>query len=95
MPRGVAQERNPSIQHLTACGQIRCIPGGGENYALVRSSRSGVWGGALQGRVRSLPVVENRKEVVIPSLRVHHEYPYDEDFLYERLLCSKICVVKK
>ena len=24
VPKGVAQERNPSIQHLTVCGQIRC-----------------------------------------------------------------------
>ena len=33
-------------------------------YVVVRSSRSGVWGGALPGTVCSLPVVmENRKEV--------------------------------
>ena len=31
--------------------------GGSENCVLVRSSRSGVWGGALPGTVRSLPVV--------------------------------------
>ena len=24
VPKGVAQERNPNIQHLTVCGQIRC-----------------------------------------------------------------------
>ena len=24
LPGGMAQERNPSIQHLTSCGQIRC-----------------------------------------------------------------------
>ena len=88
------QERNPSIQHLTACGQIE-RPGSSENYVLVHSSRNGVWGGALMGTVRSLPVVvENRKEVVIPSVRVQHEYSHDVDFLYGRLLCSKICVVK-
>ena len=63
VPKGVAQERNPSIQHLTVCGQIKCTwSGGSENYVLVRSSRSGVWGGALPGMVRSLAVVvENRK----------------------------------
>ena len=44
-----------------------------------------MWGIALAGTVRSLPVVlENRKEVVFPSPRVQHEY--DEDFLYGRLL---------
>ena len=38
------------------------VPGGSRNNALVRSSRSGVWGGALAGTVRSLAVVvENRK----------------------------------
>ena len=38
------------------------VPGGSENYVLVRSSRSGVWVGALPGTVRSLAVVvENRK----------------------------------
>ena len=58
------------------------VSGGGENYVLVLSSR-GVWGGALPRTVRSLPVVvENRKEVVaIPSVRVQHEYSYNEDFL--------------
>ena len=46
--------------------------------------------------VRSLPVVvENRKYVVIPSVRVQRQYSYDADFLYGRLLCSKNCVVKK
>ena len=76
---GVAQERNPSIPHLTACGQIRCTWCSAD-YVLVRSS-SVVWGNALPGTVRSLPVVvENRKEVVFPSHRVQHEY--DEDFLY-------------
>ena len=33
-----------------------------------------MWGGALPGTVRSLLVmVENREEVVIPSVRVQHE----------------------
>ena len=46
---------------------------------------------ALPGTVRSLPVVEeNRKEVVIPSVLVQHEYSHDEDFLHGRLLRSKI-----
>ena len=46
------------------------VPGGGEIYVLVRSSKSGVWGGALPGTVRSLAVVvENRKYVGIPSVR--------------------------
>ena len=50
-----------------------------------------MWGGALPGTVRSLPVVvENRKEVVTPSVRVQREYSHDDDSLYERLLCSKI-----
>ena len=54
-----------------------------------------MWGGAPPGTVRSLPVgTENRKEVVIPSVHVQHEYSHDEEFLYGRLLCSKICVVK-
>ena len=39
-----------------------------------------MWGGALPGTVRSLPVVmENRKQVVIPSVRVQHKYSHDED----------------
>ena len=55
-----------------------------KTIVLVRSSRSGVWGGALPGTVRSLPVeVENRKELVFPSARLQLEY--DEDFLYGRL----------
>ena len=67
---GVAQERNPSIPHLTACGQIRCAWCSAD-YVLVRSSGV-VWGNALPGTVRSLPVVvENRKEVAIPSARQH------------------------
>ena len=48
--------------------------------------------------VRSLAVeVENRKYVVIPSqyVRVQRQNSYDGDFLYGRLLCSKICVDKK
>ena len=54
-----------------------------------------MWGGALPGTVRSLPgVVENRKQVVIPSVRVQRQYSYDADFLYERLSCSEICMVK-
>ena len=60
VPKGVAQERNPNIQHLTVGKED--VPGGSENYVLVRSSRSGVWRGALRGTVRSLAVVvENRK----------------------------------
>ena len=66
------------------------VPGGSENYVLVRSSRSGVWGGVLPGTVRSLPVVvESRKEVVIPCVRAQHAYSHDEDILYGRLLCSE------
>ena len=54
-----------------------------------------MWGGALPGTVRSLPVVaENRKYMVLQSVRVQQEYSYDADFLYGRLLCGKICVVK-
>ncbi len=48
--------------------------------------------------VRSLAVVvENHKEVAIPSVRVQREYSYDADFLYTPLLCSKVCtcVAKK
>ena len=46
-----------------------------------------MWGGALPGTVRSLPVVvENHKELVIPSIRVQHEYSHDEDFLVRATL---------
>ena len=50
-----------------------------------------MWGGALPGTVRSLPVVvENRKEVVISSVRVQDEDSHDEDFLQFFLRTSTV-----